>query len=171
MQAALQTDRNEPVIDVQAIPPVQRHPLIFQAVQALAPGAAFSLVNDHDPRPLHLQLKTLFGDAFTWEYLEQGPQVWRVRIAKPQRTVANTNAYRIRIERNGRVLAADETDRLGPGENGALICDVTDCPPEATLATVLDLMHGVVPPAGEVSIAYERLVSRRSGSCCGGMCG
>lgn len=75
-------DRTEPVIDVQAIAPYQRHQVIIEAVQGLAPRDSFMLVNDHDPRPLHLQLRTLFGNAFSWEYLEQGPEVWRVRIVK-----------------------------------------------------------------------------------------
>jgi uncharacterized protein (DUF2249 family) len=40
-------------LDIRAIPPVQRHPLIFQRLEALAPGESFVLVNDHDPKPLN----------------------------------------------------------------------------------------------------------------------
>ncbi len=171
MQTILHTDQGEPVIDVQSISPFQRHPLIFQAVQELAPGEGLVLVNDHDPRPLRLQLDTLFPASFTWQYLEQGPDTWRVRIGRPAQGAAHIPTHRVRIERNGRVVVADAQDALGQTADGALVCEVTDCPPNATLDDVLDLMHGVVPPAGVLSIAYERLVARRSGSCCGGMCG
>ncbi len=39
-------------IDVRSIPGPQRHPLIFHTFDALAPGEALELVNDHDPFPL-----------------------------------------------------------------------------------------------------------------------
>ena len=70
------------VIDVREIIPPQRHPLIFQSYQALEPGESFELVNDHDPKPLYYQFQAEHGEAFTWEYLEQGPDQWRVRIGK-----------------------------------------------------------------------------------------
>jgi uncharacterized protein (DUF2249 family) len=74
---------NEPIIDVRAIAPRDRHPLIFGAFDNLAPGAAFMLVNDHDPKPLYYQFSAELSDQFTWDYLERGPEVWRVRIGKP----------------------------------------------------------------------------------------
>jgi uncharacterized protein (DUF2249 family) len=70
-------------IDVRRTPPPQRHPLIFQTYEALQPGTAFVLVNDHDPKPLYYTFKAERDGQFTWEYLEQGPEVWRVRIGKP----------------------------------------------------------------------------------------
>ena len=70
------------VLDVREIAPRTRHPLIFQTFDQLQPGAAFVLVNDHDPQPLYYQLSFERKDEFTWEYLEQGPEVWQVRICK-----------------------------------------------------------------------------------------
>lgn len=72
----------ETVIDVRSIVPRMRHPIVFGTYDMLAPGEAFVLVNDHDPRPLHYQLATQWPGEFTWEYEEQGPDLWRVRIAK-----------------------------------------------------------------------------------------
>lgn len=69
-------------IDVRTILPAQRHPLIFQTFEALAPGEAFELVNDHNPKPLYYQFAAERAGEFTWDDLEQGPQVWRVRIGK-----------------------------------------------------------------------------------------
>ncbi len=69
-------------LDVRGTPPPQRHPLIFQAFDGLRPGEAFILINDHDPKPLYYQFKYEREGEFTWEYMEQGPEVWRVRIGK-----------------------------------------------------------------------------------------
>ena len=71
-------------IDVRTIVPRERHPLIFSTFHGLAPGEAFLLVNDHDPKPLYYQFKAELGEVFDWEYLESGPEVWKVRIGKPQ---------------------------------------------------------------------------------------
>ena len=76
------TDTATPTIDVRTIVPRERHPLIFDTFHKLAAGDAFLLVNDHDPKPLYYQFKAELGDVFQWDYLEQGPEVWKVRIAR-----------------------------------------------------------------------------------------
>lgn len=68
------------VIDVRAVPPVQRHPLIFSAFDGLAPDQALELINDHDPVPLHGQFEKNRPGQFRWDYLEAGPTLWRLRI-------------------------------------------------------------------------------------------
>ncbi len=70
------------ILDVRRVPPAQRHPLIFASYVALGPSQSFELVNDHDPRPLYYQFQSEHPGEFTWEYVEQGPQVWRVRIGR-----------------------------------------------------------------------------------------
>ncbi len=70
------------IIDVRDIVPRERHPLIFKTFGDLAPGEQFLLVNDHDPKPLFYQLSAENQGQFTWEYQEQGPEVWRVLIGK-----------------------------------------------------------------------------------------
>jgi len=69
-------------IDVRTIVPRERHPLIFSTFDNLTPGNAFLLVNDHDPKPLYYQFKAELGEQFEWEYIESGPEVWKVRIGK-----------------------------------------------------------------------------------------
>lgn len=69
-------------IDVRTIEPRHRHPLIFQTFAALQPGESFLLVNDHDPAPLRYQFQAEMEGAFSWDYEEQGPEVWQVRIGK-----------------------------------------------------------------------------------------
>ncbi|EPR30317.1 hypothetical protein I656_00037 [Geobacillus sp. WSUCF1] len=63
-------------------PPRDRHPAIFRLFDNLKPGEVMELVNDHDPRPLQYQFMMERPDQFTWEYLEEGPDVWRVAIGK-----------------------------------------------------------------------------------------
>ena len=72
----------ESVLDVRQQVPARRHELIFETYHALAPGDAFVLVNDHDPKPLYYQFQAEYPDAFGWDYLESGPEVWRVRIGR-----------------------------------------------------------------------------------------
>jgi uncharacterized protein (DUF2249 family) len=69
-------------LDVRSEAPARRHELIFDTYERLAPGAAFVLVNDHDPKPLYYQFAAEQPDRFSWDYLEQGPRVWRVRIGR-----------------------------------------------------------------------------------------
>ena len=69
-------------LDVREIPPRERHPRIFALFDGLEPGQGFILVNDHDPKPLHYQFQAERPGQVDWTYLEEGPEVWRVRIAK-----------------------------------------------------------------------------------------
>lgn len=73
---------SQTVVDVRTIVPRERHPLIFSTFAGLQPGQDFLLVNDHDPKPLYYQFQAEAGASFEWQYLEQGPEVWRVRIGR-----------------------------------------------------------------------------------------
>ncbi len=78
------TDR---VVKVAEIDPRYRHMIIFQLFEHLTPGNSLQLVVDHDPKPLRFQLKARHGSRCDWSYLEEGPDVWRVRLR--QATVSN----------------------------------------------------------------------------------
>ena len=73
----------DPQLDVRTEPPARRHELIFDTYDKLAPGEGFVLINDHDPKPLYYQLAAEHPDQFSWDYLEEGPEAWRVRIGRP----------------------------------------------------------------------------------------
>ena len=73
---------NENELDIRSTPPAQRHPLIFKRFESLGPGESFVLVNDHDPKPLYYQFQAERMGTFDWEYLESGPEAWRVRITR-----------------------------------------------------------------------------------------
>lgn len=69
-------------LDVRSIPPRERHALIFSTFRGLVPGQSMELVNDHDPRPLYDQFQAELPGRFAWDYLEAGPDLWRVSIAR-----------------------------------------------------------------------------------------
>jgi len=69
-------------LDARAIPHAGRHARIFEAVDALEPGESFVLLNDHDPKPLRFQLEAREPGQIGWDYLAQGPEIWRIRISR-----------------------------------------------------------------------------------------
>ncbi len=75
---------NDPtvVFDVRPIPGRVKHAQIFQRWFDLPVGQFFVLLNDHDPVPLYYQFTAEFPEAFAWEYLERGPEEFRVKITK-----------------------------------------------------------------------------------------
>ncbi len=86
------TDSNIPTLDVREIPPGERHARIFGRFDALAPGEAFQLVNDHDPLLLRQHFADRSFGQLEWTYLEAGPALWRVKVARrPAAMVSGTD--------------------------------------------------------------------------------
>lgn len=81
MGAMNQTDASA-VLDVRRLSPRERHSAIFRLWDGLAEGESFVLVNDHNPLPLYYQFACEYPGRFRWEYLERGPETWRVRLTK-----------------------------------------------------------------------------------------
>lgn len=69
-------------LDVRTILPRDRHPMIFELFDTLKVGESFELVNDHAPKPLYYQFLHERTGLFEWDYLEEGPETWRVRITR-----------------------------------------------------------------------------------------
>jgi uncharacterized protein (DUF2249 family) len=69
-------------LDVRVLSCDQRRELIFSTFDGLAAGSAMEIVNDHDIKPLQGVFQNLAPGKFSWEYLQQGPEVWRVAITK-----------------------------------------------------------------------------------------
>lgn len=69
-------------LEVRHLIPADRHTLIIDAFNKLSPKQGFILINDHDPKPLYYQFAFEYADRFTWDPLEEGPEVWRVRIGR-----------------------------------------------------------------------------------------
>ncbi|MGO3325761.1 DUF2249 domain-containing protein [Gordonia sp. (in: high G+C Gram-positive bacteria)] len=75
-------DHGEPELDVREIPHAIRHATVFGAFDAVAPGESMILVAHHDPVPLLHQLADRSGGHIRVEYLEQGPEAWRLRLSR-----------------------------------------------------------------------------------------
>lgn len=69
-------------VDARIYPPREKHAVIFDTFDNLKSGETMELINDHDPKPLHYQLMAEYEGKFEWEYLAEGPEVWRVAIKK-----------------------------------------------------------------------------------------
>ena len=70
-------------LDVRPVEPKDRYERIIGAYESLAVGQTMELVVDHDPQCMYYTLRATRGDdAFTFEYLEQGPETWRVIVGK-----------------------------------------------------------------------------------------
>lgn len=70
-------------LDVCPIAPKYRFETIMGAYRALRIGDELELVVDHDPTCMYYTLKAEYGDAcFTFQYLEEGPERWRVLVGK-----------------------------------------------------------------------------------------
>ena len=69
-------------LDVTQIIPREKHSTIFSTFDSLNPGEAFVIINDHDPMPLKHQLNFDRPNQFSWEYLAQGPETWKVKLTK-----------------------------------------------------------------------------------------
>jgi len=69
-------------LNVTLLEPRRKHPTIFEHFDALKEGESFKILNDHDPKPLYYQMLGERGNIFQWQYLEKGPQWWRVLITK-----------------------------------------------------------------------------------------
>ncbi|MEK6563399.1 MAG: DUF2249 domain-containing protein [Candidatus Omnitrophota bacterium] len=70
------------ILDLRQMPPFQRHEKIFQTWDALKPGEALKIINDHDPKPLWYQFEVEYKDKYAWEYEQKGPKDWIVKISK-----------------------------------------------------------------------------------------
>lgn len=69
-------------VNATEYPPHQKHKVIFETFDSLTPGQSMLLVNDHDPQPLRYQFELERPGIYTWEYLERGPETFRIKIGR-----------------------------------------------------------------------------------------
>jgi regulator of cell morphogenesis and NO signaling len=71
------------VVDVRPVEPKHRFECIMAAYESLSIGETLQLTVDHDPKCMYYTLKATRGDnAFSFDYLEDGPVTWRVHVRK-----------------------------------------------------------------------------------------
>ncbi len=86
------TPAKDQELDLRETPRPQRHPLAFAAFDSLAVGEAFTLVNDHDPQPLRMQIERMREGEMGWEYIERGTETFRIRISRIAPPAGNVGA-------------------------------------------------------------------------------
>ncbi|WP_416985440.1 DUF2249 domain-containing protein [Streptomyces sp. T028] len=69
-----------PELDVRDVPHSLRHATVFGAIAAVPSGRAMILVAPHDPLPLLGQIEDRHPGAFAVEYLQRGPEAWRLLL-------------------------------------------------------------------------------------------
>ncbi|GMV09288.1 MAG TPA: DUF2249 domain-containing protein [Gemmatimonadaceae bacterium] len=70
-------------LDVRPVEPKDRFECIMGAYEGLVDGGVLELTVDHDPKCMYYTLRATRGDdAFTFDYLEEGPETWRVLVRK-----------------------------------------------------------------------------------------
>jgi len=69
-----------PVLDARAVPHAIRHATIFGALDSIGAGGGLVLVAPHDPLPLLEQVEQRSPGLFSIDYLERGPEAWRIRF-------------------------------------------------------------------------------------------
>lgn len=75
-------ESNSREIDVRAVLPPQRHPLVFDAYAQLAVGESLTVINDHDPQGLKDEFERELAGSFSWDPLTPVGDEYRVRITK-----------------------------------------------------------------------------------------
>jgi uncharacterized protein (DUF2249 family)/iron-sulfur cluster repair protein YtfE (RIC family) len=71
-----------PELDARSVPHAIRHATIFGALDAVQPGGGLVLVAPHDPLPLLAQVEQRAPGAFEVDYLERGPEAWRLSFIR-----------------------------------------------------------------------------------------
>lgn len=97
-------------LDVRPMRKPDKHPAIFAAYDALPPGGSFVLINDHDPKHLRNEFEVEHPGSYGWDYLNQQPRDWQVRISK----ASSTPLPRVLINTN------DVTNLATPDATGAV---------------------------------------------------
>jgi len=68
------------ILDLRDIVPGEHQSQVAYVFHQLTSGESILLVNDHDPKPLLSQFRSVLGDRFFWDYLQAGPKIWQVQI-------------------------------------------------------------------------------------------
>ena len=71
-----------PELDSRVVPHKIRHATIFGALDAVQSGDGMILVASHDPLPLLAQIEQRSPGVFAVDYLERGPEAWRLTFVR-----------------------------------------------------------------------------------------
>jgi uncharacterized protein (DUF2249 family)/hemerythrin superfamily protein len=76
---------HDPPMVWHALPPANRLPTLLRTFDALAPGESFELESDHSQKAALAHLTKERPALFEWSPLQEGPELWRARVARRAR--------------------------------------------------------------------------------------
>lgn len=71
-----------PELDVRTVPHAIRHATVFGALDSVSSGAGMILVAPHDPLPPLAQIEQRYSGGFSVDYLQRGPEAWRLEFIR-----------------------------------------------------------------------------------------
>jgi uncharacterized protein (DUF2249 family) len=71
-------------LDVRDLIPIKRHEKLLKLFKDLPVGVSFIFINDHDPKPLYYEFRSIYGNVVGWDYLQRGGQEWKVRVTRTE---------------------------------------------------------------------------------------
>lgn len=69
-------------LDVRSLIPIKRHEKLLDLFKDLPKDESFIFINDHDPKPLYYEFRSIYGNVVGWEYLNRGGQEWKVKVTR-----------------------------------------------------------------------------------------
>jgi uncharacterized protein (DUF2249 family) len=73
----------ETKLDLRTVAPNARVTVATYTSHLLRPGQTMEITDEYDPVDLFVDFQRK-SDAFSWDYLERGPKLWRVRVTRMQ---------------------------------------------------------------------------------------
>jgi uncharacterized protein (DUF2249 family) len=143
-----------PTLDLRTLAPPVRHGLVYQALDALAPGEVLELVNDHKPSPLRYELEAIRPGQYAWEDADAGPEVFSARITARVRTVDARPILARGEEPFGTIMAA--VDALEAGEDLVVLTPFEPVPLEGVLGGQGFTFEAVTLESGDWRVTFRR---------------
>ena len=53
-------------LDVRSLIPIKRHEKLLKLFSDIPAGESFVFINDHDPKPLYYEFRSIYGDVVDW---------------------------------------------------------------------------------------------------------
>jgi uncharacterized protein (DUF2249 family) len=141
-------------LDLRSLAPAVRHGLVYEALDALAPGEVLELVNDHRPSPLRYELEATRAGQYVWEDGDAGPDVFSARITARVRTVDARPMLARGDEPFGTIMAA--VDALEPGQDLVVIAPFEPVPLEGVLGGQGFTFEADVLDGGDWRVTFRR---------------
>jgi uncharacterized protein (DUF2249 family) len=69
-------------LDLRPMAPFERHEKIFKTWGTLQTGETLRIINDHNPNPLYYRFEAEHKGKFQWEYEQERPRDWVVKIKR-----------------------------------------------------------------------------------------